>query len=69
MSADGTAKPRGAPLSNRLIKRTLTQGLETDLWTHMDQISSHMTVVRSSEDHREAVAAFKEKRQPNFKGR
>lgn len=60
---------RGAPLSNRLIKRTLTQGLETDLWTHMDQISSHMTVVRSSEDHREAVAAFKEKRQPDFKGR
>ncbi len=69
MSADGTAKPRGAPLSNRLIKRTLTQSLETDLWTHMDQISSHMTVVRLSEDHREAVTAFKEKRQPNFKGR
>jgi 2-(1,2-epoxy-1,2-dihydrophenyl)acetyl-CoA isomerase len=60
---------RGAPLSNRLIKRTLTQGLSTDLWTHLDQISSHMTVVRASDDHKEAVAAFREKRQPNFKGR
>ena len=59
----------GAPLSNRLIKRTLTQGLETDLWTHMDQISSHMTVVRASDDHKEAVNAFREKRKPDFKGR
>ena len=59
----------GAPLSNRLIKRTLTQGLETDLWTHLDQISSHMTIVRASDDHKEAIAAFKEKRKPQFKGR
>jgi enoyl-CoA hydratase/carnithine racemase len=60
---------RGAPLSNRLIKRTLTQGLETDLWSHLDQISSHIAAIRSSEDHAEAIRAFKEKRQPVFKGR
>jgi 2-(1,2-epoxy-1,2-dihydrophenyl)acetyl-CoA isomerase len=60
---------RGAPMSNRLIKRTLTQGLETDLWTHLDQISSHIAVVRATEDHQEAIRAFKEKRQPVFKGR
>lgn len=60
---------RGAPLSNRLIKRTLEQGLRTDLWTHLDQISSHIAVVRSSEDHLEAIRAFKEKRPPVFKGR
>jgi enoyl-CoA hydratase/carnithine racemase len=60
---------RGAPLSNRLIKRTLNQGLETDLWTHLDQISSHIAAIRSSEDHAEAIRAFKEKREPVFKGR
>ncbi|MGD8809492.1 MAG: enoyl-CoA hydratase-related protein [Gammaproteobacteria bacterium] len=60
---------RGAPLSNRLIKRTLNQGLETDLWTHLDQISSHIAAIRSSEDHVEAIRAFKEKRDPVFKGR
>lgn len=60
---------RGAPLSNRFIKRTLNQGLDTDLWTHLDQISSHIAVVRSSEDHLEAIRAFKEKRPPVFKGR
>lgn len=60
---------RGAPLSNRLIKRTLNQGLETDLWTHLDQISSHIAAIRSSEDHVEAIRAFKEKREPVFKGR
>jgi len=59
----------GAPLSNRIIKRSLLQGLDTDLWTHLDQISSHMTLVRTSEDHLEAIAAFREKRKPNFKGR
>lgn len=60
---------RGAPLSNRLIKRTLNQGLETDLYTHLDQISSHIAAIRSSEDHVEAIRAFKEKRDPVFKGR
>lgn len=58
-----------APLSIRLIKRAMLQGLNIDLRTHLDQISSHMTVVRSSEDHAEAVVAFKEKRPAKFKGR
>jgi enoyl-CoA hydratase/carnithine racemase len=57
-----------APLSTRYIKRALYQGLETDLLTHLDQASSHMAMIRTSQDHLEAVAAFREKRKPVFKG-
>ncbi|MDH3701814.1 MAG: enoyl-CoA hydratase-related protein [Alphaproteobacteria bacterium] len=59
----------GAPMSNRFIKRTLDQGLNADLTTHLDQISSHIAVVRASEDHIEGIKALKEKRAPKFKGR
>ena len=58
-----------APLSVRYIKRTVYRSLATDMLTSFDLVSSHMTVVRSSEDHVEAVAAFREKRKPEFKGR
>jgi len=58
-----------APLSVRYIKRALYQGLETDLLTHLDQASSHMAMIRTSQDHLEAVAAFREKRAPTFKGK
>ena len=60
---------RRAPISVRLIKRATYQGQKVDLVTHLDQISSHMTIARSSEDHMEAVDAFLEKRHPEFKGR
>ncbi len=55
-----------APLSVRYIKRALYQGLETDLVTALDLASSHMAMIRTSKDHLEAVAAYREKRQPKF---
>lgn len=58
----------GPPLSARLIKRAVYQGLEADLATNLDLVSSHMTLVRSSRDHAEAVAALREKRTGLFKG-
>ena len=60
---------RRAPISVQLIKRATYQGIRTDLRTHLDQISSHMTIARASDDHMEAVDAFLEKRHPVFKGR
>lgn len=59
----------GAPLAVQAIKRVMRQGLDKDLDTALDIVASTMPIVRTSEDHQEAVAAFKEKRTPRFKGR
>jgi enoyl-CoA hydratase/carnithine racemase len=58
----------GAPLAVQTIKRLVRQGLDTDLGTALDFAASNMPIIRTSEDHREALAAFKEKRSPHFKG-
>ena len=56
------------PLSVKLIKRAVYQGLNADMNTAFDLISSHIAVVRSGHDHPEAIAAFKEKRDGNYRG-
>lgn len=58
-----------APLSVRAIKQLVRQGLQTSLDIHLDALASQLAVVRTSEDHKEAVAAFKEKRTPEFQGK
>lgn len=58
----------GAPLAVQTIKRLVHAGLAQDLTTALDMVATEMTVVRSSEDHKEALAAFKEKRTPRFTG-
>ena len=60
---------RGAPLAVKLVKRILYRGLETDLRGALDLVASNMPVVRMSEDHQEAIAAFREKREPKFSGK
>ena len=60
---------RAPPLSVQLIKRAVYQCAELDLAASLDLISSHMSVARSSEDHLEAVAAFREKREGEYRGR
>jgi enoyl-CoA hydratase/carnithine racemase len=59
----------GAPLSVQLIKRVMRLSLGKDLDTALDIVASNLPIVRTSEDHTEAVNAFKEKRTPQFKGR
>jgi len=59
----------GAPLAVQLIKRMVRTGLEVDLAQALEIVADSMATVRTSEDHAEAVSAFKEKRTPQFKGR
>ena len=57
------------PVAAGVIKRATYQSLRVDLRTHLDLISSHMAVVQSTADSKEAMAAFREKREPHFEGR
>ncbi len=56
------------PLSVRLIKRLVDQGLRSDMDTAFDLVSSHIAIARAGEDHKEAIAAFREKRPGCYKG-
>ena len=60
---------RRAPLAMQLVKRAVKQSLAMDLHTHLDLVSSHMLITRPSEDHAEAIRAYEEGREPEFKGR
>jgi enoyl-CoA hydratase/carnithine racemase len=53
---------RFPPLTVRMIKRAIYQGLRNDLRTNLDLISSHYAVITASEEHKRAVRSFIEKR-------
>ena len=57
------------PVAVQTIKRAVRQGARHDLRTALDLISSHMAVITSTEDSREAFAAFQERRPGVFTGR
>jgi 2-(1,2-epoxy-1,2-dihydrophenyl)acetyl-CoA isomerase len=59
----------GPSIAQRYTKRLVYQGLTMDFKTHLDQVTSHIAVMKSTADHKEAARAFVEKRKPEFKGR
>ncbi len=52
-----------------LIKQTLYASFESDLETTLEREAQGQTLCGYTQDHREGVAAFSEKREPNFTGR
>jgi enoyl-CoA hydratase/carnithine racemase len=59
----------GPPVTTRMLKRMLLQSARSDLETALELASSHMGVTRSTEDAAESLAAFRERRDPVYRGR
>ncbi|WP_077213274.1 enoyl-CoA hydratase/isomerase family protein [Bacillus dakarensis] len=57
----------GPQVAMRFTKRAVYQGLNLDLRTHYDMISSAMGIATELEDYQEGVNAVIEKRKPKFK--
>ncbi len=57
-----------APIAQRLMKENLNRALHCDLATALDAEATNMVRAMGTADHREAAAAFVEKRSPNFTG-
>jgi 2-(1,2-epoxy-1,2-dihydrophenyl)acetyl-CoA isomerase len=58
----------GPSVAVELTKRGLRRALSNDLKTQLDYESYAQNLCRKTEDHKEAVQAFKEKRKPKFRG-
>ena len=59
----------GSPMSQRLIKALVYEGLGRDVGEHMRAHTTALAASFKSDDHREGVASFLEKRPANFTGR
>ncbi len=56
------------PIALRYIKENINRAVDQDLATCLDAEAVAMARTMSTDDHKEAAAAFVEKRQPTFRG-
>jgi len=59
----------GPAVAIELTRRGLQRSLDNDLKTQLDYETYAQNICRQTEDHKEGIRAFKEKRKPVFKGR
>lgn len=59
---------KSPPVAVRLAKDLLYRGLEASFETYLAMAASNSAIAGSSDDHKEAVAGFREKKEPKFKG-
>ncbi len=59
----------GPPIAIRLAKMQLYRGMHTEMDAAFDTAAACQAICMTSEDHKEAVAAFGQKRGPIFKGK
>lgn len=59
----------GPRVAQRLLKDNLNRALNATFAECLDMESANLAQARNTEDHKEAAAAFAEKREPRFKGR
>lgn len=58
----------GPPLALALAKAAVYRGLDQDMAAAMDYASTAEAITLTSEDHKEGIRAFREKRTPTFEG-
>ena len=60
---------RGAPLAVQMCKQLMYKGLERTIEAHIQAARSCLSVAFLTEDHKEGVQSFLEKREPHWRGR
>ncbi len=58
-----------APIPNRLVKGMVYRGMSQSLDEHLVEAAQVEILTLTSQDHREALSAFLEKRKPEFQGK